>query len=310
MKNIKPKVTVGIPVHNEVSNIGYLLQSIIRQRKTYFELEKIVVVCDGSTDGTDKKVEEKARKNSIIHIVKDRKRKGKMARLMEIYDMNKSDFIFIFDGDVVLAKTDVIENMIKHFNKDNIAVVGGNNQPVTEIGFIEKLISKWSHIWYLARSEYNKGDNIHNIRGCVMGIRANFARTIKFPNDIVSDAQYIYFYLLKKGLKFKFAKNAVVYYRKPDNVKDYFLQTKRSSSEQEKLASLFGESIKEKYRIPLANKLLAFLKMLNNEPFYTSLATGFYLLSIIFPYRRINLTDEKLWKSVQSTKRAITINSF
>ncbi len=302
----KITVTVGIPVHNEVENIGYLLESIVRQKRTSFKLEKILVVCDGTTDGTDRMVQEKAKKNSIIHLVKDGKRKGKMKRLIEVYEMNKSDYIFVFDGDVVLAKSDVIENMIQHFNNDNIAVVGGNNQPIEPENFTAKLINKWSHVWYIARRDFNRGDNVHNIRGCAMALRGDFAKTIVFPKDVVSDAQYIYFYALSKNAKFSFSKDAIVLYRKPANIEDYFLQTKRSSPEEEKLRLIFGSKIKAKYKIPKNVSIMALFKVFLEDPIFTSMALGFHILSLVIPYNDNRNNNEVLWKVPKSTKKAIT----
>lgn len=306
----KKTVTIGIPVYNEAENIGYLLESIIRQRQSFFTLEKIIVICDGTTDGTDKKVAKKAEKNPVISFYFDGKRKGKMARLLEIYRMNKSDFIFIFDGDIVLSNVEVINKMVEGFSHKNIAIVGGNNQPIPPETFTGKLISKWSHVWFLARSSYNNGDNIHNIRGCIMAMRSTFAKTIDFPKEIVSDAQFIYFYAKSRKLNFNYVKDAIVFYRKPNSFKDYMFQTRRSGKpENEKLAVLFGDSIKKKYKIPFRFKIGAFLKMILKDPIFTPLSAGFYLLSIVFPYKNVSAKNETLWKSATSTKKSIVLNN-
>ncbi len=310
MKNRKPKITVGIPVHNEVDNIGYLLQSIIRQKMTNFKLEKILVVCDGTTDGTDKKVLEIAKNNPIIKLFNDGKRKGKMKRLMQMYGMNRSDFIFIFDGDIVLSNADVINNMIRRFDDEDVVVVGGNNQPVKAENFTQKLTNQWSHIWYLARTEYNNCENVHNIRGCVMGLRKDFAKSIIFPKEVVSDAQYIYFLALSRKLRFRYAKDAIILYRKPNSLGDYMFQTRRSSPEKGKLVSIFGKQVIDKYKIPFKYKIGALLKMSIQDPIFTILAGGFYVFSHIFPYKKVRTKKEVLWKSAKSTKKAITFNSF
>ena len=48
----KLTVTIGIPAYNEQENISCLLRSIIKQKAWSYRLQSVVVVCDGSTDGT------------------------------------------------------------------------------------------------------------------------------------------------------------------------------------------------------------------------------------------------------------------
>jgi cellulose synthase/poly-beta-1,6-N-acetylglucosamine synthase-like glycosyltransferase len=270
-------------------------------------LEKIIVVCDGTTDGTDNKVLEMAKKNPLIFLVNDGKRKGKVERLMEIYKMNESDVVFVFDGDVVLSTSGVIENMVKLFNKKEIAVVGGNAQPTQAISFVEKLINKWFYIWYLARSDYNDGDTVHNISGCALGLRKDFAKKIVFPKYLISEARYIYFYALSKHAEFRFAKDAVVLFQSPQTLNDYLLQTRRSTPFTPKLPSIFGDYITEKYKIPGKYKTRAILTMMIKDPIFTVASAGFNLLSLVLPYKNTGSKKGVRFKSVESTKKAITL---
>jgi len=306
----KLTMTVGIPVHNEAENILYLLESILKQKQETFVLEKILVVCDGTTDGTDRTVKEMAVKNSVVELVEDGMRKGKMARLMEIYNLNKSDIVTVFDGDVVLANNEVIDKMVDNFKEKSIQISGGNNQPLKSETLTGKLINKWSHFWYMARRDFNHGDNVHNIRGCVMALRSEFAKTIRFPAEIVSDAQYIYFYAQSKNAKFAFAKDAIVFYRKPSNVKDYFLQTKRSDPEEKRLRIIFGEKIKAKYKIPKSVSAIALFKTFLEDPIFTLMAVFFHMFSLALPYNEKRNNNEVLWKTPESTKKGIPLENL
>lgn len=311
MKNYqKLTVTVGIPVYNEVENVGYLLQSIIRQKQLSFKLEKIIVNNDGSTDGTDEKVKEKAKKNPLIVLLKNNNRKGKKKRLEEIYKMNKSDIIITYDGDVVLANPYVIEEMVGYFNDKRVGVVSGALEPITGGTFFGKLQATWFRVWLEARRNYKNGNNINNIRGCCLAMRSNLAKQIKFDREIVSDAQYIYFFALWKKLQFKFANNAVVLYRIPNNLRDFLTQKTRSSSGRRKLADKFGARVLSEYEIPFIYKLKAIMKTLIKNPIMTISAILFQICYMVFR-RYIQTTYSKgLWKPAESTKKAITVVNF
>jgi len=46
-----------------------LLESILEQKADLFILEKVIVVCDGSTDGTERKVLEFPKRFPMIHVI-------------------------------------------------------------------------------------------------------------------------------------------------------------------------------------------------------------------------------------------------
>ncbi len=45
-------ISIGIPAFNEAVTIKRLLRSVLAQKEKGFVLREIIVLCDGSTDGT------------------------------------------------------------------------------------------------------------------------------------------------------------------------------------------------------------------------------------------------------------------
>src|SRR5688572_21677183 len=109
----KLTVSIGIPAHNEEGNIAQLLDTIIKQRQNSYILEQIYVACDGCTDKTAKIVSKYAKRYKFIKLIDDKKRLGKAERLNTMYQLNKSDFILIFDADLLLDTNNEIELMVK-----------------------------------------------------------------------------------------------------------------------------------------------------------------------------------------------------
>ena len=305
MTNQKKTLSIGIPVYNEAANIENLIISIIRQEKKNYNLDAIYVICDGTNDGTDKIVEKLLKKFPVIRLFKDGKRIGKVERLSEIFKLNTSDIIMVLDGDVVLSNPDVIGEMMQCFEKNEIALVSANNQPIQGETFIGRVINYGVYIWYLARIRFNNGDNVHNIRSCCIALKKEFARKINFPPQILSYGRYLYLLCQQEKLKFSFAVKSVFLYRKPNNLLDYVLQTRRSQSDRDKFEQIFGKWIRDKYRMPIKYKILAVINSFIHNPilFISFVALKFFINKL--PYKNINSKNTAVWETATSTKKPI-----
>jgi len=307
MKKLKRvTVTIGIPAHNEEANILYLLKSILAQIADNFVIEKIYVLCDGCTDSTAKKAEKFTKKYPIITVLDDGKRKGKTGRLNQLYRMNKSDFVFSFDGDVILKGDRVIERMVRAFETENVVLVSGNNQPVKAETLTERIYNTGFKMWYEIRKDYQEGNNVRNIHGCAVALRGSFAKTLKYPSTIIYGDQGFVFMAAKVLKKdFRFAKNAVVLFRSINNLEDFFLQASRNLNLSNNVAKYFGVWVYEEYRIPKKFKLKGIVKMLFSDPIFTALSLVLRLSLSVFPKKQPRPKDGGGYESVQSTKRVI-----
>ncbi len=307
MKNNHFTVSIGIPVHNEAENILNLLDSIVRQTHENFKLEKIYVICDGTTDKTDELVTRYIVNKPEIELINDKRRIGKLQRLIEVYKTNNSDIIIIFDGDFILSEPKVLAKIVQYFDDNSVTGVSANNQPLQAKTFTGKLINYWSHVWYLTRIQFNNGDNIHNARGCGMAIRKEFAKQIVFPKDVVSEAQYIYPLCLTSKKRFHFAKDAVILYRKPESLHDYILQSRRSTPEKFRLENIFGVWVKNLYVVPTQFKLSAVVQAFLSNPVLLVTSALFNLIVDKLPYNNVHSKNESVWKRASSTKKAIPV---
>ncbi len=302
----KVTVSVGIPVYNEVDNINYLLESIIRQKHTSYILEKIIVVCDGSTDGTDRKVKEKSKKNPAIVLVNDGKRKGKIARLEQLYNINESDIITIFDGDVLLANKQVLDNIVKNFKDKNVSFVGANSRPSAAEKIIEKVINTWSECWYETRRNYKNGENIFNVLSCSIALRKSFAKKISFPKGIISDGQIVYLSVVRDGFNFRFAKDALVLFRSEDNLKDYMLRLSRFNNDRKIQLANFGKWIDFEYKVPFNKKINGIFTVFRKKPILTILAIIFHYMTLYLSKNNKNkIKNTNSWEIISSTKKPI-----
>src|SRR5215813_10592647 len=71
--------SMGIMAHNEASNIGKLLESVVSQRLSAVALKEIIVIISGCTDGTEAVVRHWAARDLRIRVLLQPRREGKAA---------------------------------------------------------------------------------------------------------------------------------------------------------------------------------------------------------------------------------------
>jgi cellulose synthase/poly-beta-1,6-N-acetylglucosamine synthase-like glycosyltransferase len=298
----KYTVTIGIPAHNEEANIGYLLESILQQ-KGDFVIDKIRVFADGCSDQTESIVSELAKKNPLIELVSDGKRRGKPSRLNILHQENQSDIVINFDADIILADSNVIAKMLQYFQEPEVAVVCANNQPLKGKSFIEKITNAGDLLWYQIRKEFNDGNNIYNCSGCATAMKKRFAKNFVLDKDVVADQQMVYITLYQRGEKMAYAQDAVVYYRTPSTLKDFFNQAGRSLVEKYYLPEFQDPEIQALYYVPFSSKVVGVVKSLLKNPMYSSLAIVFQVMLRLQSFKWKDSKNETQWEMVTSTKK-------
>jgi len=309
MKNKKLTVTIGIPAHNEESNIKNMLESVMKQRGKLFILEKIIVFCDGCTDNTFKIVKQMSRKNKIINVVNDGKRIGKAARLNQIYTMNRSDLIGTFDADIVLERDCELELMVREFVKNRkVLVVAARQTPFRAESLMGRFANASFNMLQNASMRWRNGNNIHSLQGSASILRGVFAKSFKYPTNTISDQGCLYFTAVKRGRNsFRFAKNTRFIFRTVATFSDWRKLAARSLIfDKQNLAVHFGKKIISEYQMPKKYIRKAVLYILLRDPIG---AVGSVLMNLfirVFPYGSRE-KGSSLWEITKSSKASIKI---
>ena len=90
------RLSVLVPVYNERNTVGEILRRM-RQVELPVDLE-VVVVDDGSSDGTDKVLA--ALEDSTIHVITHPENRGKAASIRSALEVARGDLILIQDADL------------------------------------------------------------------------------------------------------------------------------------------------------------------------------------------------------------------
>jgi glycosyltransferase involved in cell wall biosynthesis len=134
------ELSVVIPVMNEEDNIPPLLAAV-RNSLNQFEYE-IILVDDGSTDATKKKILEHADTRTVL--VELRKNYGQSTAMTAGIDHAKGEFIAMLDGDLQNDPSD-IPFMLDLMKKGDWDVVAGNRKNRKDGMFLRKIPSKMAN---------------------------------------------------------------------------------------------------------------------------------------------------------------------
>lgn len=123
-----------MPVRNCKSNIGDVLSSLINQT---LPPKKIIIVDDGSTDGTSDILEEFRKENpDIIKVITTGSTTRDYSRIVKLWNMciqRGYDYHMVAAGDTVF-ENEYAETIIAEMDKDsNTVVASGNNQEVKAV---------------------------------------------------------------------------------------------------------------------------------------------------------------------------------
>lgn len=114
-------LSIIIPVFNEENTIDELLSSVYKQPLPGWQKE-IIVINDGSTDGTKSKLQNWQKKTKVYsHAVN----KGKGAALQLGFSQAHGDIILIQDADLEYSPTDYV-TLLKPFVRSQVQVVYGS----------------------------------------------------------------------------------------------------------------------------------------------------------------------------------------
>ena len=136
----QPRVSVVIAAYNEEKVICTTIQSILSS--DYGNME-IVVVDDGSSDGTAQAVRERFGGMDTVRLIT--KPNGGKALAVNLGFLHaQGEIIVAIDADTLIA-SDAITLLVGHFRDETVAAVSGN----VRIGNTDSLLTVWQHIEYV-----------------------------------------------------------------------------------------------------------------------------------------------------------------
>ena len=123
MTNVNQLISIIIPVFNESESIGYLLDEVLNVMCTNKLNFEIVVVNDGSQDGTSNVLDELTIKIKELSVISLRKNYGQTAAMAAGFDNSNGEIVITLDGDLQNDPND-IPILISHINEGYDLICG------------------------------------------------------------------------------------------------------------------------------------------------------------------------------------------
>lgn len=299
----KLTVSIGIPTYFAEKNIKTVLESLIIQTEKNQKLLEILVYSDGSTDKTVKLA--RSIKDKRIKVIDAKKRHGMLAGLFYMFKVYKGDVFVLLNDDIQITDTSLIDTLVEPLVKNkHVGLVGGIPRPLPARTFIERATISAFNVYDTARFKFRNGNNKYTCDGKIMAMRRNLVEAFdktQTPEVYGCVDVYIYFTCITKKLLYKCAPNAVVWFRAPENTKDFISLTARNNANIYILEKKFGSIVNKEYTLPKKVLYLAKTKELFLHPI---LATTVFFLGLYCNYlakRRAN-SFQATWDIVTSTK--------
>ncbi|MFH8700677.1 bifunctional polysaccharide deacetylase/glycosyltransferase family 2 protein [Streptomyces chartreusis] len=138
---VRQPVSVIVPAYNEKECIANTLQSLAQSTHPI----EIIVVDDGSTDGTSEIARAAARELGMTNVrVIRQENAGKPAALNNGVRSAGHDIVVMMDGDTVF-EPDTVRQLVQPFADPGVGAVAGN----AKVGNRNTVIGAWQHIEYV-----------------------------------------------------------------------------------------------------------------------------------------------------------------
>lgn len=219
-----PGVTILVPAYNEIKVIQRSIESILRS--DYPNLE-VLVVDDGSSDGTAQAVKQAFAKNPRVRLLEQENGGKWRAGNTAIEHVHTPIFVGV-DADTILAK-DAISQLVQHFRDEKVGAVAG----FVEVGNPNGFLTSCQALEYIVsqavtRRAFETFNGIFVVPGAIGAWRLDAVTSAGcYSGDTITEDADLTVAVHRAGYTVKFQENARAYTEAPSNVADFMKQRLR-----------------------------------------------------------------------------------
>lgn len=215
-------VSVVIPAYNEEENISSTLQSILRNT---YPVREIIIVDDGSTDGTIREIERIRRQYpSIVRFI--HVQNGGKARALNIaFQRARSQIVVAIDGDTILDKNAIAALML-HFLDKNVGAVAGK----VKVANHNNLLAIFQNLEYnivqnIEKRAFSLINGVGVIPGAIGAWRKQEVIAVGgYTRDTLAEDQDLTLSILRRGKRIVYEPRAICYTEVPQTFQAFMKQ--------------------------------------------------------------------------------------
>jgi poly-beta-1,6 N-acetyl-D-glucosamine synthase len=223
-RDFQPPVSIVVPAYNEAAGIEQAVRSLAASEYPEFE---VVVVDDGSTDGTGELVDRLGLRR--VHVIRERNR-GKSEALNTAIAAARYDVVAAVDADTVF-EPDTLSKLVRPLADDRVGAVSGN----TKVGNRRSMLGRWQHIDYV--TGFNLDRRLLDVLGCIPTVPGAIGAFRKsallevggFSSDTLAEDTDVTIALSRRGWKVVYAEEARGFTETPGTLSGLWRQRYRWS---------------------------------------------------------------------------------
>lgn len=299
MKKNDLTITVGIPTcYGGLS----LVETVKSLRASNFK-NNFNILIEADRTPWAKEIKESLRKMGVSYHWNSVEG-SQVKKLNQIIKKTDSD-IFVFTQDDIIFDKETLNQIYNAFSKDSdLTMAGIRVLPLKPLTFFEGVLGTMLRIVDKIVIDWNKGNNYLMANGRCLAFRTNFLKKFHLSDKLVNTDAFMYFENKSLGGKFRALKQAKVYIRTPQNIKDQIGPSSRFQYSKEEMSHYFTRDLSTEYKTPLRVLFLASLKELQHSPI------NFSLYILVYIYTRLKKQSKSkalrtLWNIDSSTKNNI-----
>lgn len=210
--------------------------------------------------------------------------------------------IFIFTQDDIIFDKNTLDEIHKAFSADSkLTMTGIKVLPLKPLTFFESLMGVMLRTVDKVAYSWNKGDNYLTASGRCLAFRTSHLRKFRISNKLINTDTFMYFENTYFKGKYKALKNARVFIRPPQSIKDQLGPSSRYQYSKLELSAYFKKDLSNYYKIPKNILLVSALREFLGNPL------NFSGYTLIYIYTRLRkFSKEKalrtIWTVDKSTK--------
>jgi cellulose synthase/poly-beta-1,6-N-acetylglucosamine synthase-like glycosyltransferase len=258
-----PCFSIILPVKNEKPVIGRILKALDCLEYPVDKYE-IVVVDDGSVDGTTEVCKEFASSRENFRLLQRSERRGKASALNDGVAQSSGEIIAVFDADNVPAG-DALRLAAEYFDDPKVAAVQGRIDSInSHENMLTRFLAYEDAVWCEAflRGKDVLGLFVH-LRGCCQFVRRSVLEDLGgFDEATLAEDIEISARLTEKQHFIKYASNVRAWQESPSTLSGFLKQRTRWYRGHMEVALKYGRLMKNLNRRNLDAELTLFLPFL------------------------------------------------
>jgi hyaluronan synthase len=175
---LEPRVAIVMPAFNEEAAIAASVRSLLMLDYPAEKLE-VVVVNDGSSDGTLAAIQAVARENPRVAVIDFPENRGKRAAMAAGIRATEAEVIAFVDSDSVL-EPDALRIIVQGFADERVGAIAGH---ANVLNLTESWLSKMQAVRYFVAFKVNKAaESVFGMVTCCSGCFSVYRRSSIMPS--------------------------------------------------------------------------------------------------------------------------------